>query len=168
MQPRIHVGRRKTAVARVKLAPGSGKILINGRELEKFFPIDLHRSEVLRPFEVTNTVGKYDAKIRVEGGGVTGQSGAIKLGIAPTAPVNPADAHVFAGFGDEQLSVDLLDVISSTGVVPFGADGWIGLGQLSRLPAGAIAAVEVERDHRMIPVNLGGVGIDDRLEVRVR
>ena len=82
MQPRIHVGRRKNAVARVKLVPGSGKIQINGRELEKYFPIDLHRSEVLRPFEVTNTVGKYDTKIKVEGGGVTGQSGAIKLGIA--------------------------------------------------------------------------------------
>jgi small subunit ribosomal protein S9 len=82
MQPRIHVGRRKNAVARVKLSPGSGKIQINGRELETYFPIDLHRSEVLRPFEVTNTAGKYDAKITVEGGGVTGQSGAIKLGIA--------------------------------------------------------------------------------------
>jgi small subunit ribosomal protein S9 len=82
MQPRIHVGRRKNAVARVKLVPGSGKIQINGRELEKYFPIDLHRSEVLRPFEVTNTTGKYDTKITVEGGGVTGQSGAIKLGIA--------------------------------------------------------------------------------------
>jgi small subunit ribosomal protein S9 len=66
----------------VKISPGSGKIQINGRELENFFPIDLHRSEVLRPFEITNTVGKYDAKITVEGGGVTGQAGAIKLGIA--------------------------------------------------------------------------------------
>lgn len=78
----ITVGRRKTAVARVKLTDGSGKVTINNKELEKYFPIAVLREEVLRPFEVTATQGRYDAKVRVEGGGATGQAGAIKLGIA--------------------------------------------------------------------------------------
>jgi len=82
MQPQVKVGRRKTAVARVKLTDGSGKITINRRALEEYFPLEMLRSEVLRPFEVTNTAGRYDAKVSVEGGGQTGQAGAIKLGIA--------------------------------------------------------------------------------------
>lgn len=82
MQPRVHVGRRKTAIARVKISDGSGKILINNRPLEQYFGLEILRNEVLRPFTVTNTVGRYDAKITVEGGGPTGQAGAIKLGVA--------------------------------------------------------------------------------------
>lgn len=82
MQPRVHVGRRKTAIARVKISDGSGKILINNRPLEQYFGLEILRNEVLRPFSVTNTVGRYDAKITVEGGGPTGQAGAIKLGVA--------------------------------------------------------------------------------------
>ena len=82
MQPQVKVGRRKTAVARVKLVEGSGKITINKRALEVYFPIEILRSEVLRPFEVTNTLGRYDARVNVEGGGPTGQAGAVKLGIA--------------------------------------------------------------------------------------
>lgn len=82
MQPRVRVGRRKTAVARVKIVDGSGKILINEKPLEEYFPIEILRGEVLRPFEVTNTAGRYDVRIKVEGGGSTGQAGAIKLGIA--------------------------------------------------------------------------------------
>jgi small subunit ribosomal protein S9 len=78
----ITIGRRKTAVARVKLAEGSGRILINNRELERYFPVTVLREEVLKPFEVTSTLGRYDAKIRVQGGGPTGQAGAIRLGIA--------------------------------------------------------------------------------------
>ena len=78
----ITVGRRKTAVARVKLTEGSGKVTINKKDLEKYFPIDLLREEVLRPFLATSTQGRYDAKIRVEGGGLTGQAGAAKLAIA--------------------------------------------------------------------------------------
>ena len=76
------VGRRKTAVARVKLTDGSGKVTINKRELENYFPIAVLREEVLKPFEATATQGRYDAKVRVEGGGQTGQAGAIRLGIA--------------------------------------------------------------------------------------
>lgn len=82
MHPIVNVGRRKTSVARVKLTEGSGKIIINGRSLEHFFPIETLRQEVLRPFEVTQTAGRYDAHVRVAGGGSTGQAGAIKLGIA--------------------------------------------------------------------------------------
>jgi small subunit ribosomal protein S9 len=82
MPPIMTVGRRKTAVARVKLTDGSGKVTINKKELEIYFPIAVLREEVLKPFEATATQGRYDAKVRVEGGGQTGQAGAIKLGIA--------------------------------------------------------------------------------------
>lgn len=82
MPPIMTVGRRKTAVARVKLTDGSGKVTINKRELENYFPIAVLREEVLKPFEATATQGRYDAKVRVEGGGQTGQAGAIRLGIA--------------------------------------------------------------------------------------
>jgi small subunit ribosomal protein S9 len=78
----ITVGRRKTAVARVKLTDGSGKVTVNKKELEIYFPIAVLREEVLKPFEATATQGRYDAKVRVEGGGPTGQAGAIRLGIA--------------------------------------------------------------------------------------
>jgi small subunit ribosomal protein S9 len=82
MQIPITVGRRKNAVARVKLSDGSGKVTINNRELENYFPLAILRSEVLKPFEVTETLGRYDAAIRVLGGGTTGQAGAVSLGIA--------------------------------------------------------------------------------------
>jgi small subunit ribosomal protein S9 len=78
----ITVGRRKTAVARVKLVDGSGKVTINNKELEQYFPIEVLREQVMQPFEVTATKGRYDARVRVEGGGQTGQAGAIRLGIA--------------------------------------------------------------------------------------
>jgi small subunit ribosomal protein S9 len=78
----ITVGRRKTAVARVKLTDGSGKGTVNNKELEIYVPIAVLREEVLKPFVVTSTQGRYDAKVRVEGGGPTGQAGAIRLGVA--------------------------------------------------------------------------------------
>jgi small subunit ribosomal protein S9 len=76
------VGRRKTSVARVILQPGTGKITINRRSLENFFPIETLRADVLKPFDSTQTAGKYDVRVNVEGGGTTGQAGAIRLGIA--------------------------------------------------------------------------------------
>ncbi len=82
MPATIAVGRRKDAIARVKLTEGSGKITVNKREFEKYFPLETHRGEVMRPFVVTDTVGRYDATINVQGGGMTGQAGAVKLGIA--------------------------------------------------------------------------------------
>jgi small subunit ribosomal protein S9 len=76
------VGRRKNAVARVRLLPGSGKVSINDRPVENYFPLETLRSDVLKPLEVTNTLGKYDVVANVQGGGPTGQAGAVKLGIA--------------------------------------------------------------------------------------
>lgn len=82
MAQRITVGRRKTAVARVKLFDGSGKVTVNGRAIETFFPMETHRQEVLKPLLVTDNLGRYDVAVVVEGGGTMGQAQAIKLGIA--------------------------------------------------------------------------------------
>lgn len=76
------VGRRKTSVARVILSPGSGKITVNKRPLDSFFSLETLRSDVVKPFEVTQTSGKYDVQVNVDGGGSTGQAGAVRLGIA--------------------------------------------------------------------------------------
>jgi len=78
----VSVGRRKTAVARVTLTAGSGAITVNKRPLEQYFPIETLRQAVLTPMQATDTAGKYDVAIRVEGGGPTGQAGAISLSIA--------------------------------------------------------------------------------------
>lgn len=94
MTPVMTVGRRKNAVARVKLKEGSGKITINERDLENYFPVDTLRGEVLKPFKATETLGRYDAKIRVNGGGSTGQAGAIKLGIARSLVAIDEDLRV--------------------------------------------------------------------------
>lgn len=80
--PTIAIGRRKTSVARVVLTPGSGKITINRRGFDTFFPLETLRTDVVKPFEVTQTLGKYDVRVSVEGGGSSGQAGAIRLGIA--------------------------------------------------------------------------------------
>lgn len=82
MPATISVGRRKDAVARVKLTEGSGKITVNKKEFEKYFPQETHRGEIMRPFIVTDTMGRYDVMVNVRGGGMTGQAGAVKLGIA--------------------------------------------------------------------------------------
>ncbi len=76
------VGRRKTSVARVILSPGSGKITVNKTPLDQFFPLETLRTNVVKPFEVTQTSGKYDVHVNVDGGGSSGQAGAISLGIA--------------------------------------------------------------------------------------
>ena len=75
-------GRRKTAVARVRLLPGEGEIVVNGRSLAEHFGAAVDEAEVRMPFRVTGTEGRYNTMIKVEGGGVTGQAGAIKHGIA--------------------------------------------------------------------------------------
>jgi small subunit ribosomal protein S9 len=76
------VGRRKTSVARVILSQGSGKITVNRRPLEEYFKLETLRSDVVKPFDITQTSGKYDVRVNVEGGGMTGQAGAVRLGIA--------------------------------------------------------------------------------------
>ena len=75
-------GKRKSAIARVRLLPGEGEIIVNGRSLEEHFGNAVNESEVRMPFRVTNTEGTFNAMIKVEGGGVTGQAGAIRHGIA--------------------------------------------------------------------------------------
>ncbi len=75
-------GRRKTAVAKVWLIPGSGRITINGRPFEEYFPIESQRVKILWPFEVTKTIGKFDVIAKTNGGGISGQMGAVQLGIA--------------------------------------------------------------------------------------
>ncbi len=75
-------GRRKESVARVYLTPGTGKITVNKREFEDYFPQDTLKIIVMQPFNATETAGKYDAEITVKGGGFTGQAGAIRQGIA--------------------------------------------------------------------------------------
>jgi len=82
MADKIYVGRRKTSVARVILKNGNGKITINDKEFENFFPQLLSREDILLPFKVTETEGKYDVHAKVNGGGTTGQAQSIRLGIA--------------------------------------------------------------------------------------
>lgn len=78
----IKVGRRKTAVARVQLLPGSGKVTINGKDAIDFLKSEEHLKDIMQPFTVTGTAGNYDAKINVNGGGFRGQIDAIKLAIS--------------------------------------------------------------------------------------
>ncbi len=75
-------GKRKTSVARVILSPGVGRATVNGREFEEFFGRQVLQTIALMPFEATKTKGKFDMKINVYGGGVAGQAGAIRHGIA--------------------------------------------------------------------------------------
>jgi small subunit ribosomal protein S9 len=76
------LGRRKTAVARVYLQAGSGAIIINNKDLKVYFPELTLQYQVNLPFEKTGTTGQFDAKINVQGGGISGQAEAIRLGIA--------------------------------------------------------------------------------------
>jgi small subunit ribosomal protein S9 len=76
------IGRRKSSVARVYMTPGAGEVVINGRTAENFFPLATQRQNLLRPFVVTETEGKFDLKVNVKGGGTTGQVEAIRLAIA--------------------------------------------------------------------------------------
>jgi small subunit ribosomal protein S9 len=75
-------GRRKEAIARVRIIPGSGSFSINGRSLEDYFPNKLHQQTINEPFVTAGVVGSYDVIATIVGGGVTGQAGALRLGIA--------------------------------------------------------------------------------------
>ncbi|MGD9117253.1 MAG: 30S ribosomal protein S9 [Dehalococcoidia bacterium] len=75
-------GRRKTSIARVRLVPGTGEIIINGIPYEQLFVRAEHRRIITKPLLVTENLGKYNTVVKVEGGGITGQSGAISHGIA--------------------------------------------------------------------------------------
>jgi small subunit ribosomal protein S9 len=75
-------GRRKTSIARVRLLAGEGEIVVNGRSLEEHFGNAVNMADIMMPFRVTGTEGRYNAMIKVEGGGSMGQAGAIRHGIA--------------------------------------------------------------------------------------
>lgn len=77
------VGRRKTAVAQVRIFPnGNGTVIVNGKPMADVLPRDLYQHAVVSPFLATDTMGKYNVTVRVEGGGLTGWSGAISMGVA--------------------------------------------------------------------------------------
>jgi small subunit ribosomal protein S9 len=78
----LGTGRRKTAVARVRLASGSGKIVVNGRPFENYFLTETLRGVVMQPFSVTESSARFDAQVNVIGGGPAGQAGAVRHGIA--------------------------------------------------------------------------------------
>ncbi|WP_308194194.1 30S ribosomal protein S9 [Microbacterium sp. VKM Ac-2923] len=80
--PGAAVGRRKQAIARVRLIPGSGTITVNGRAIEDYFPNKLHQQLINDPFTVLELAGSYDVIARISGGGPSGQAGALRLGIA--------------------------------------------------------------------------------------
>ena len=89
--PGAAVGRRKQAIARVRLIPGTGTITINGRTFEDYFPNKLHQQLVTDPFTVLNLTDAYDVIARISGGGPSGQAGALRLGIARA--LNEIDAE---------------------------------------------------------------------------
>jgi small subunit ribosomal protein S9 len=80
--PASATGRRKEAVARVRLVPGTGQWTVNGRPLAEYFPNKLHQQVVNEPFVATDLVGRFDVIARIHGGGITGQAGALRLGVA--------------------------------------------------------------------------------------
>ena len=75
-------GRRKTSTARVHLRHGTGKITVNGRAFETYFPVENHRTLASRPLTATSTADKFDVTINVKGGGPSGQAGAVRMGLA--------------------------------------------------------------------------------------
>jgi small subunit ribosomal protein S9 len=84
-------GRRKEAIARVRIVPGSGQWTINGRTLDDYFPNKVHQQIVSEPFSTAAVAGSYDVIARIHGGGVTGQAGALRLGVARA--LNAVDAE---------------------------------------------------------------------------
>jgi small subunit ribosomal protein S9 len=80
--PGAATGRRKEAIARVRITPGTGQVTVNGKVLDDFFPNKVHQQVVNDPFRVLQVEGRYDVVARVHGGGVSGQAGAIRLGIS--------------------------------------------------------------------------------------
>lgn len=95
----IGTGRRKTAVARVRLKPGSGNFSVNGREFAEFFNIERDRAMVEAPLKAVGEFGKVDVWVRVNGGGITGQTGAVVLGIARALQARNPEFHAILAEG---------------------------------------------------------------------
>ena len=91
--PGAGVGRRKEAVARVRLVPGSGRWTVNNKNLEVYFPNKVHQQSVSEPFRTVGAEGSYDVFARINGGGVSGQAGALRLGITRSLNEIDAEAH---------------------------------------------------------------------------
>jgi small subunit ribosomal protein S9 len=87
------IGRRKTSTARVYVQPGKGEIVVNNKPFETFFVLPSQQITVNMPFKVTETVGKYDVKVTVRGGGITGQAEAVQLGIARALNTLEPETH---------------------------------------------------------------------------
>ncbi len=82
MEVYISTGRRKNAIARVRMTPGTGKIDVNGKDLLEYFRRETLKMDIEQPLEVTENLGKFDFRVTTEGGGLSGQAGAVRLGIA--------------------------------------------------------------------------------------
>ncbi len=82
IEPAAATGRRKEAVARVRIVPGTGQWTVNGRALDSYFPNKLHQQVVNEPFAALQLEGRFDVIARIHGGGITGQAGALRLGVA--------------------------------------------------------------------------------------
>ena len=78
----VTVGRRKESVARVRMSPGSGKVKVNKRDFDEYFPRETHRIVVLKPLDITSTMDKFDISATLSGGGISGQAGALRHGIS--------------------------------------------------------------------------------------
>jgi len=91
----LATGKRKTSIARVTLLPGSGKIEINKRALEEFFPRPLHQTMARQPLTITGYEGSVDVRVRVHGGGISGQAGAVRHGMRPALSGNVAAQILF-------------------------------------------------------------------------
>ena len=91
--PAAATGRRKEAVARVRIVPGTGVWTVNGRTLDSYFPNKLHQQVVNEPFVTTDLVDRFDVIARIHGGGITGQAGALRLGVARALNAIDVDAH---------------------------------------------------------------------------
>ncbi len=84
-------GKRKNAIAKTWLTPGSGKIVINKRPLEDYFPLETLQADLQEPFKLTNTIGSFDVNVSVKGGGIAGQAGAVRHGITKALILTDAD-----------------------------------------------------------------------------
>jgi small subunit ribosomal protein S9 len=91
--PAAATGRRKQAVARVRIIPGTGQWRVNGRALDNYFPNKLHQQVVNEPFVTTGLEGRFDVIARIHGGGITGQAGALRLGVARALNAVDAEAN---------------------------------------------------------------------------
>jgi len=87
-------GKRKSAIARTWLTPGTGEISINNRPVEAYFPVETLRNELLEPFKLTNTTGSFNVKVSVTGGGIAGQAGAVRHGITKALILTDADLRI--------------------------------------------------------------------------